>query len=159
MTKSVIYRTVLWLFTIVCAALILLLSLQPATQSSGLSTGLTATVLRWFSAYRNLPVDQQSAVLATVQVMVRELAHIGEYTVLGFFASWLARSYNRRVWRSLPFTALFAVADECVQEWCADGRAFQLIDLVKDWGGCLLGAAAIGLCFHIHQKIKNSPAS
>lgn len=153
MTKTTLYRTVLWVLTIACAVLILSLSLQPATQSSGLSTGLTATVLGWFSGYRELPAEQQAAVLATAQMAVRELAHVCEYTALSLLATLLVCSYERRrLWLSVPCTAVFAVADECVQQWCAAGRAFQLIDLIKDWGGCLIGAAAVWLFYKLRSK-------
>lgn len=148
------YRAVLWVLTVACGGVILWLSLQPATESSALSTGLTSAVLQWFKSYRELAAQQQATVLQTVQNVVRELAHIGEYTVLGTLASLLAHSYRSRVfWRySLSVTAVFAVVDECIQEWCADGRAMQFIDLLKDWLGCFLGAGMVWILFQLFRK-------
>ena len=34
---------------------------------------------------------------------------------------------------------LYAVTDEIHQEFFVDGRAFELIDLAKDWSGSLIG--------------------
>ena len=145
--RKTVVRTVLWLLTVVCAAAILSLSLQPASGSSALSSGLTHRVLCWFSAYRGLPFDEQARLLGQVQMLVREAAHIAEFMLLSTLASSLAVSYvGRRFWRySLAATVVFALLDESVQGLFADGRAFQFIDLAKDWLGCALGAVAVGL--------------
>ena len=155
-SKKAVYRGVLWVLTLACAAMILSLSLQPAGDSSALSSGLTHRVLCWFSAYRDLPAAEQATVLAYVQTLVREAAHVAEFTLLGLFASLLSGSYvGRRFWRvSIIFTALFAVVDECAQEFLASGRAFQLIDLAKDWLGCALGTAMVWLLLYIKQKTE-----
>lgn len=145
------YRVVLWVLTVAMAAFILSLSLQPATQSDTLSTSLTHEVLSCFPSYRELPLPQQEAVRLSVNDILRAIAHIAEFTLLGFFLSLLCHSYLPRRWFALsfPIGAVFAVADECVQKFCAPGRAMQFVDLLKDWMGGLLGAlfAFLIICF------------
>ena len=154
--RKTAYRMILWLLTTACAVTILALSLQPAGQSSALSSGLTHRILSWFSAYRDLPIAEQTVFLGQVQLLVREAAHVAEFAVLGLFASWLASSYvGGKFWQlSLPSTALFAIVDECAQGLLAEGRAFQLIDLAKDWLGCALGAAVVAVGIYVKQKTE-----
>ena len=39
---------------------------------------------------------------------------------------------------------LYAVTDEIDQEFFVDGRAFELIDIAKDWSGSLIGILLSG---------------
>ena len=150
-----VYRVVLWVLTITCAIVILGLSLQTRTESAALSTGLTASLLNMFPSYRDLDPTAQNEILENMHFLIRELAHIVEFTVLSFFASLLAHSYHGNgfwLW-SIPATVLFAVVDECVQQWCTVMRSFQVIDLIKDWMGCLVGAAIVwGILKYIQRQ-------
>ena len=140
---SLWYRMGLWVLTVATAVLILSFSLQPADDSGALSTSLTHSLLSCFPSYRELSPSQQEAACLSANEPIRAIAHITEFTVLGFFLSLLCHSYRPRRWAipALPVGILFAIADECVQEWCSAGRAMQLVDLFKDWTGCLIGTA------------------
>lgn len=140
------------------AATILLLSLQPAADSSALSTGITETVLNCIPAYRDLPDVKQQIVLIDTQNLARELAHIAEYFVLAIFACLLRNQYVRRpfAWATLLPLFTFACLDECLQKWCAAGRTFQVIDLLKDALGCLLGCVLVGYLYHLLHKKRSS---
>ena len=127
--------------------MILGLSCQSAPQSAELSTSFTQSVLEWIPAYQNLTPEQQMAATATANVLMREIAHIATFTVLGFCASMLVRSYAICRWISVvfPSCAVFAVLDESVQHFLKSGRTFQLVDLLKDWAGVLLGMTIVAL--------------
>ncbi len=158
MIAVTIRRVVLWGLTLGTAATILSLSLQPATDSSALSTGLTATVLNCIPAYRDLPVVEQQIVLIDTQTIVRELAHIAEYWLLSVFACLLTNQYvcYPFAWKTLIPLVTFSCMDECLQEWCAVGRSFQVIDLLKDSLGCLLGCVLVGYAYRILRKKRLS---
>ncbi len=157
MTALTIRRLILWLLTLGTAATILSLSLQPATDSTTLSTGLTATVLNCIPAYRDLPYVEQEIVLVNTQTVVRELAHIFEYCALSVFACLLTNQYvcTPFAWKTLFPLVFFSCVDECLQEWCAAGRTFQLIDLLKDALGCLLGCVLVGYAYHMLNKKRS----
>lgn len=157
MTAKTVRRLVLWLLTLGTAATILSLSLQPAADSTTLSTGITASVLNCIPAYRDLPDEEQQIVLVDTQRLVRELAHIFEYCVLSIFACLLTNQYvcTPFAWNTLvPLTA-FSCLDECLQEWCAAGRTFQVIDLLKDALGCLIGCVLVGCAYYILNKKRS----
>lgn len=152
----IVWRLLWWALTIACAATITYLSLQPATVSGETSGSLTEQLLSLFSAYRALSAERQAAVLAYTDVFVRAAAHVAEYAALGTFVSALCRTYplkRRFVWMLAP-AALYALLDELVQEFLSEGRAFQFIDLVKDWTGILLGIAFVWLLCRIATAIK-----
>lgn len=148
--NKTIRRLFWWILTVAWSGCIVYLSLQDASQSASLSTGLTKRILEWFPSYLALPETEQLAVLSHVQGLVRELAHVAEHAVLGLLTALLVHSYRPRRFVAVAFgaTAVFAVADECVQEFLSVGRAFQVVDLLKDWLGLLLGIGCIWLvCF------------
>ncbi len=157
MTKRhTVYRVCLWVLTLVWGGMICLFSLQSGPQSTALSSGLTQTILEWFPSYNALSLSQQAMVLAKAQGVMRELAHIAEYAVLGVLVALLVRSYrsSRFAVITLGVTAVFAVIDECVQEFLSIGRAFQVIDLLKDWFGACLGIGCIWLVCLIIRRVQ-----
>lgn len=155
MTKTKAYRLILWVLTLAWGCAVLCFSLQSGEQSSALSSGFTVRLLGLFRAYRELSAEQQVTVLGMAHGIVRELAHVAEYTLLGLLSALLVHSYRVRRFFVLPFAplAVFAILDECLQEFATVARAFQLIDLLKDWLGCLLGIACVWLvCFVKKRK-------
>ena len=127
--------------------MILGLSCQSAPQSSGLSNSLTQSVLEQVLAYQEMTPEEQAVVFAQVHKILREIAHVVTFMALGFSASMLVRSYAICRWISVvfPSCAVFAVLDESVQHFLKAGRTFQLVDLLKDWAGVLLGMTIVAL--------------
>ncbi len=155
MKKTTLYRVCLWTLTVCWGGAIWYLSLQSAPQSAALSSGLTKQVLECFEAYTSLPETEQVSVLAQVQSLVRELAHIAEYGILGLLVALLVHSYRpvRFVAVSFVATVAFSIVDECLQQFVSVGRAFQVIDLLKDWLGAGLGIACIWLVLLMIKRI------
>lgn len=48
--------------------------------------------------------------------------------------------------------AVYAVFDELHQEFFTDGRAFELVDLAKDWSGSTLGILLTLLLYRSFDK-------
>ena len=152
--KTTIYRLFLWGVTLAWAGAICSLSLQTAPQSAALSSGLTARILNLFERYTALPESERLAVLAQAQSVVRELAHVAEYAILGLSTALLVHSYRVVRFGCVAFgaTAVFAVVDECLQEFVSVGRAFQAVDLLKDWVGAALGIGCIWLVSFLSKR-------
>ncbi|MBQ7037754.1 MAG: VanZ family protein [Clostridia bacterium] len=154
-------RIVWWILTALCALLILGLSSQSASQSSGLSNSLAQSVLEKVPAYQELTPEKQAAVSAKANDILRDIAHVVTFMALGFCASMLIRCYAVRHWAAVifPVLAAFAVLDESVQHWSNAGRAFQFIDLLKDWLGGLLGMMIVALIGWIIRQRKREESS
>lgn len=74
--------------------------------------------------------------------IVRKLAHLTEYMMLGFWLMLTLRVYTKRVvshisW-PLFFGLLVPVADESIQMF-TDGRSAEVRDVLIDFSGVLLG--------------------
>lgn len=123
-------------------------SSQSAESSGELSGSFTDTVLSLLPSYQELSPPEQVAVVSVAHELVRSAAHIATFAALGFCIRMLVQCYALRhafltAWGSGIAAAL---CDESLQYLLAAGRAFELVDLAKDWLGSLLGigvAAAI----------------
>lgn len=143
-------KIVWWLLTLFCLSMIFGFSSQSAADSSQVSSSLTETVLSFIPSYNKLSADGQAAVVAVAHEVIRSVAHIATFAALGFCAYMLTRSYalRRSFLVAYPSCVVVAVADECLQLVLAAGRAFEWVDLLKDWSGSLLGvgfAVLVGL--------------
>lgn len=150
-------KCVLWVLTLAIAGLIFFLSVQSAGQSSQLSGWITDLLLHILKK-PDVPVTEQ----ITVDGTLRDIAHVVMFAVLGFFSAWLSRCYTGQIWGfSIPtgICALYAVFDECVQLWCARGRAFEWNDILKDCLGVIIGIGVVLLgsllVMKVHQKRGN----
>lgn len=148
-----IRKIIWWLLTGFCLFTIFGFSGQSAAESSQLSGSLTETLLSLIPSYNLLSADGQAAVLSVVHELVRSVAHIATFAALGFCVYMLTRSYalHRCFLVAYPSCVVIAVADECLQRALAAGRAFEWVDLLKDWSGSLLG---IGLAVLVGFVIK-----
>ena len=63
---------------------------------------------------------------------------------------------RRRRIRAFAVCVLYSVTDEIHREFFVDGRAFEFIDLAKDWSGSLIGVLSGGrinkIVIHIKQR-------
>lgn len=89
--------------------------------------------------------------------LVRKLAHVTEFFVLGLFAAGFAISlgaYLKKTFVTLPIlmTLIVAVGDEYIQHFT--GRGSLVTDVVLDFAGALAGLAAVWLLMWIYKKIK-----
>ncbi len=138
MRRRTMKRCLLWLLTLAAALGIFMLSEQSAAQSSALSGAVTQGLLGRVFARLHFTAEQQE----TAHQLVRSLAHVASFAVLGVCSSLLVRSYRRKRWGliSVGGCAVYALFDEYHQLWNATGRAFEWADVAKDSLGALLGA-------------------
>ena len=134
-------KTIFFILTCSCIIAIFLFSEQVAQSSDAVSRSIAERVLTWLTDYEKLSGDQQLAELAVFNEWVRSLAHFGVFLVLGVFSFGFFASVKvkRPVFAAVVLCVTYAIFDEIHQEFFTEGRAFELIDLAKDWSGSALG--------------------
>lgn len=91
--------------------------------------------LRWFAP------DVSDATVASIQLVVRKLAHLTEYAILALLLCRVARLYRERIFVAVFITAvLYAALDEFHQSFVMS-RTGAPWDVVVDCAGALLGLA------------------
>lgn len=153
-----IQKIIWWLLTVFCLSTIFGFSGQSAAESSQLSGSLTETLLSLIPSYNTLSVEEQTAVVAVAHEILRSVAHVATFAALGFCVYRLTRSYalRRSFFVAFPACVVVAVIDECLQRALAAGRAFEWVDLLKDWSGSLLGIGAAVLVGLVIKGIQYS---
>jgi VanZ family protein len=106
---------------------------------------LWAGVVFYFSSIPDLKVGMQ---LAFWEVMLRKIAHIGEYMVLSFllwriFFYGYGLSFFESFWRTNFLILLYAFSDEIHQHF-VPGRAGKLVDVAVDFFGALFVLGMLG---------------
>ena len=120
-----------------CVAFIFYNSSQVAEVSSSMSGHFTILLNK---ALSYLPVE-----IVLTEHIVRKLAHIAEFAMLGFLFTFCLRVYTKRLiafsaW-PLLFGLFIAVCDEFLQKF-VPGRSSQIRDIFIDFIGVCGGTAA-----------------
>ncbi len=147
-------KLILWSLTLLTAGVIFFFSSQSAAVSSAVSEEFTQGLLGSLLAFLKLTAEQQEI----AHELIRSVAHIMLFALLGLFASLLVRCYTHKHWAII--TALscvgYALLDECHQLWFSAGRAFELADIAKDSFGVLLGMTLVVLWYRLRQQKKGT---
>lgn len=148
------------LLCFICRLMILLLlciiwgnSLQPASTSSAISTGVLSNLEHlWRELFHTgFPISHH---------VLRKLAHFSEFFLLGsvsFLHSTLCASCrNTRFLHTLIFGLSVACIDETIQRFLP-GRSAQLSDILLDYTGFLCGCFLVYIFLritksHIHRN-------
>lgn len=106
---------------------------------------------------------QQNEIVANLQHLVRKIAHILIYFILGILCMWALVSYELKlkvkVFAALAICAVYATTDELHQLF-VDGRGFQYLDIFLDFCGALLGVlVVVGVYLMRGRKGKASQIS
>lgn len=141
-------------------------SANDAEKSTDQSNVVTELFLKIFSpGFEELDAEAQKELISRYDGPVRKLAHFASYAALAFLMYFTVGSIHdlpfkvfRAAFISLPICVLFAVGDEYHQTF-VDGRAGQLMDVVIDSGGSLLGiATAIAISLVVMKLIGKKQA-
>ena len=136
-------RVIWWCLTIACGALILSFSLQSVKTSLEISGTVTDTLLQYDAEYQALPDSSKQTHNNQFHDDLRNVAHVVVFSIFGFCASMLVRTYTKKRWWmiALPACMAFAIVDEGVQFLQHSGRSFEISDIGRDWLGIGLGVA------------------
>lgn len=137
-TVFIIFLRILFtVMVVMCVAFIFYNSSQVAEVSGEISGKVTALSNE---ALSYLPVD-----ITLSEAIVRKLAHVAEFALLGLLFTFCLRVYTRRLiafsaW-PLLFGLFIAVCDEFLQKFIP-GRSGQIRDIFIDFIGVCGGTAA-----------------
>ena len=131
-------------------ALIFILSHQPATESSELSSGITKKLYDMIKlVVPNISLDQ-----GTLDHVIRKSAHFSIYLILGLLVSNSLINSNisrlNSILLALLICILYAISDEIHQIFIL-GRSGQVSDVLIDSSGGLVGV----LLLHAIRRRKS----
>lgn len=112
--------------------------------SAGHTSRFIGPFLRWFAP------DVSDLMVASIQLVVRKLAHLSEYTIL---AALLLRAL-RRPGAAFVVTAIYATVDEFHQSFVAS-RTGSPWDVAIDCAGALIGLALWTRLANRKSRIEN----
>ncbi len=135
-------------------------STQSAEQSNKVSQGVTEKIVISVS---DKPQEEVKDEVRLYNGYIRSFAHFFMFLTLGIALYLTLRSFECKYpfWYTFLICFLYAVFDELYQKLLNKGRAFEVVDLLKDWSGALVGILGIwGICkvVKIH-KINNEKMS
>ncbi|MEG0272617.1 MAG: VanZ family protein [Hydrogenoanaerobacterium sp.] len=150
MSKKIIVFRVLFTIATVCTIIFIFSnSLQIAEVSSGKSEKVMF--------FLNGILEKLGVGLRFSETVVRKLAHMAEYAMLGFWATLTLRVYTRRVISHFSWPLLLGlavpVADEFLQT-LVQGRSGEVRDVIIDFAGVCAGAL-VGLFILLLVRMFN----
>ena len=130
-------------------------SSQNAEESGNLSGGITRKILSKIVFIQSKSAKEKQQILETAETIIRKLAHLSIYTLMGLILMSLFYTYNvcekYRIIYSLIFGILYATSDE-IHQYFVPGRSMQITDIMIDTIGVTLG-----ICFIIMiNKMKKN---
>ena len=145
---------------IIWAALIFVMSAQPAKESSQLSGGIVSKMISTMcSDFEDLTPSQQTKITYNATFIVRKTAHFFEYFILGLLACIAANTFQKykfsiRALSAAIFCTLYAVSDE-IHQCFVPGRACRFGDMCIDTAGSILAIVLLVLIVSIKKKHKS----
>lgn len=90
-----------------------------------------------------------------LSLIIRKLAHLTEYAILGLLVYNLIHSYNKKTYIALFISILYAITDE-MHQYFVPGRSCQITDIMIDTIGIIIGVYLYKLIIKRYQvKIKS----
>ena len=125
---------------------IFMFSNQPSDTSSKYSNGFTRNLVVFINKLQNKTLSEKELNLKIdkYHIVIRKLAHLTEYLILGILVMNLLINYNIELKRllliSLIICILYACSDE-IHQLFIKGRSGQPLDVLIDTIGSTLGIA------------------
>ena len=85
-----------------------------------------------------------------VTLIVRKLAHFGEYFILGVLMSSALNTHSKNIFIGIALCFIYAITDE-IHQLFIPGRSGQILDVCID----TLGSITSIIIFYIFKNIKN----
>lgn len=86
-----------------------------------------------------------------LSLIVRKLAHLTEYAILGVLVYNLTHSYNQKTYIVLFISTLYAITDE-IHQYFVPGRSCQITDIMIDTIGIIIGVYLYKLIIKRYQE-------
>lgn len=140
-----------WAAAVIWMAIIFMLSHQPASVSSGISSGITEFIL---DSFKNIFGGNETRV-EEIHTIVRKNAHFFAYFILSSLLLNAIRTKGDLCARdcavAFVVSVLYAISDE-VHQLFIDGRSGEVRDVLIDSAGAVTGIAVYGLLFLVRKR-------
>lgn len=146
-------RMLLWLAVLGLMAVIYAFSAQAGTESDGMTAVAVMPLAELLGSLQDgdaaANAEQLYIILGTI---VRKIAHVCEYALLGLLVSQLLQTYGiARPLLAIGLCIAYAVTDELHQA-CVPGRAGRVTDVLIDGLGVTLGVYARRILEYLKRK-------
>lgn len=153
-------RIILWALVLLWCGVIFYMSNQTAPESSELSGTLIWRLCeRFYANFNSMTEIDKYFLVDSLQDVVRTIAHICEYGVLGILVrlAFIPHKVKSKMIISVILCLVYSISDE-IHQFFVEGRAYQFSDVVCDTFGSLLGILLISLICKIclKKRIKKS---
>ena len=142
-------RIILILLCIVNLSLITMLSTQNAKKSNELSKNVTQKIIS--PIYSEEKIEEN---ILKSNETIRTTAHFVLFLTLGIILCFTIKSFHIKhsFLYSFIMCIIYALFDEIYQELLHQGRAFEFVDLLKDWSGSTVGVLAVYFIYKLRRK-------
>ncbi len=135
------------LLAVIWTAVIFMQSAKSGSESSA-DTGRVMAWLRAFFETLGVEISVSSLVL-------RKLAHFGEYMILGLLGAGAILTWKRARWAAMPWGYAVAVAlcDEFIVQRMTEGRGPRFTDVLIDSAGAAVGVLLVSaICWGLQMQ-------
>ncbi|MCF0124434.1 MAG: VanZ family protein [Clostridia bacterium] len=154
--KKNIIRIILLILLAVTFVIIFGFSNQGGKETSGVSKKVSRIIIEIFN--KNASIEKKEQMIKTINPVIRKLAHISIYTVVGMLLMSFVYTYEMkektRVNTSVIIGFIYACSDEIHQSFIP-GRNASFIDALIDTFGVVLGVIIIAICMKCIKYIKD----
>lgn len=155
--KIIILRIVFLLLLCSTFFVIFDFSAQTGEESSGLSSKVTKILIDIFP--NNLNEKEKTILTEKFEVIVRKLAHLTIYTLVGIFIMSFMCTFNIKykvkIGTSTLVGLIYAITDEYHQSFVPD-RGPSITDVCIDLLGVILGICLVICAITIYKKTKSA---
>ena len=151
-----VVKVFLWMLVLIWAGVIFYMSNQTATQSSDLSGSVIWDMCeRFYKGFLQMSSEEKADLVEYLQDIVRTVAHICEYGLLGILirTAFIPYKLNHKILISSLISLSYSISDE-IHQFFVPGRAYQFSDILCDTFGAVLGILAVSLICGICKKIR-----
>ncbi|MFI3238155.1 MAG: VanZ family protein [Lachnospiraceae bacterium] len=145
-----------WFLTIAWLILIFWFSSQDSTSSNEVSMKVTEKVVAIVADYSDYDEVSIELVVAELNKIVREAAHVIIYFIFGLLVATLLNQYVIKYLFVFSCMVCFPIPilDEYNQKFRDAGRVFDTLDLAKDWAGSAVGILLICIIVGFVKQCK-----
>ena len=149
-------RGLLWMAVLCLMTVIFAFSAQHGTASDEMTSVAVMPLVEMMASMQE--GDTMAAIdicYSIVGTIVRKLAHVCEYALLGYLVHQLMCTYGLRIrWLPILFCVAYAVTDEIHQAF-VPGRSGRATDVLIDSVGVFAGVYAPAALLAVRQKLHN----
>lgn len=148
-----IKKVILWILVIFWMGLIFYFSSIKGEESTGQSQGFIyntiGNIVEFFN--KDISIEEKELIIEKYDPIVRKVAHVGIYMILGLLVCLLINCYNVKLNKciilSIIICIMYAISDEIHQTF-VEGRSGEIKDIFIDSMGILIA----NVVFYLRRK-------